>query len=89
MIVAKTIVLMKSFIMDIRILIGVRIRQLRNEKGLSQENLANLAEIDRTYITGVENGKRNISVGVLFRIINALGSSYQDFFNHKSFESEL
>lgn len=74
--------------MDIRVLIGSRIRQLRNDKGLSQENLANLAEIDRTYMTGVENGKRNISIQILLKIITALGTSYKDFFNNKSFEDE-
>ena len=71
--------------MEIRKLIGNRILELRREKGLSQESLANLAEVDRTYMTGVETGKRNISVQILFKIIIALGSSYKDFFNHQSF----
>lgn len=71
--------------MDIKKIIGQRILELRKEKALSQENLANLSEVDRTYMTGVENGKRNISVEVLLRIITALGTTYKDFFNHKSF----
>jgi len=74
--------------MEIQQLIGIRILELRKEKGLSQEALANIAEVDRTYMTGVETGKRNISVQVLNRIIVALGTSYRDFFNHKSFANE-
>jgi transcriptional regulator with XRE-family HTH domain len=71
--------------MDIKKNIGERILELRKEKKLSQESLANLAEVDRTYMTGVETGKRNISVEVLLKIITALGTTYKDFFNHQSF----
>ena len=74
--------------MDIKNLIGNRIKELRKEKKLSQESLANIAEVDRTYMTGVENGQRNISVQVLLKIILALGSTYKDFFNHSSFGNE-
>lgn len=74
--------------MDIKNLIGQRILELRKEKSLSQESLANLAEVDRTYMTGVETGKRNISVEVLLRIITALGTTYKDFFNHQSFNGK-
>ena len=42
--------------------IGNRIRDLRSSMGLSQEKLALKADLDRTYIAGVENGKRNLSV---------------------------
>ena len=48
--------------MDINIKIGDRIRELRKEIGLSQEALANIAEVDRTYMTKVETGKRNVTV---------------------------
>ena len=71
--------------MEIKKLIGNRILELRREKGLSQEALANIAEVDRTYMTGVETGKRNISVQVLLKIIVALGTNYKDFFSHQSF----
>lgn len=73
--------------MEIRKLIGNRILELRKDKGLSQEALANLAEVDRTYMTGVETGKRNISVKVLLKIITALGTNYRNFFDHPSFEN--
>jgi transcriptional regulator with XRE-family HTH domain len=71
--------------MEIKNLIGKRILELRKDKGLSQEALANLAEVDRTYLTGVETGKRNISVQVLQRIIKALETSFKDFFCHEDF----
>jgi transcriptional regulator with XRE-family HTH domain len=74
--------------MEIRKLIGNRILELRKEKGLSQEALANIAEVDRTYMTGVETGKRNISVMILLKIIVALGTNYKEFFNHHSFGSD-
>lgn len=71
--------------MDIRLAIGNRIRDLRKQKSFSQEALANKADIDRTYMTSVENGKRNISIINLEKIINALNISLADFFNDKEF----
>lgn len=60
--------------------IGHRIKQLRNEQELSQEKLALKAELDRTYLAGVELGKRNISLKSLEKIVNALNVSFEDFF---------
>lgn len=60
--------------------IGNRIRFLRSGMGLSQEKLALKADLDRTYLAGVEKGKRNISVRSLEKIINALDVSFQEFF---------
>ena len=60
--------------------IGKRIKEIRSEKGISQEKLALKAEIDRTYLAGVENGKRNLSIKSLEKIINALNVSFHDFF---------
>lgn len=71
--------------MDIKWKVGQRVKQLRLELKLSQEGLANKAEVDRTYMTDVENGRRNISVEVLERIIRALEVSYAEFFNSKEF----
>ena len=58
--------------MDIKILVGKRIRELRNQRGISQEELADLASLDRTYITSIERGKRNISIVNLEKLANAL-----------------
>ena len=60
--------------------VGQKIKQIRNEKGLSQEKLALKAEIDRTYLAGVEQGKRNPSIKSLEKIVEALGISFQDLF---------
>lgn len=60
--------------------VGQRIKDLRTEIGISQEKLALKAELDRTYLAGVENGKRNLSLKSLEKIINALEISFHDFF---------
>jgi len=52
--------------------LGANIRSLREQQGLSQEQLALIAELDRTYIGGVERGERNIAVLNLCRIALAL-----------------
>ena len=62
--------------------VGARIRELRNDRGLSQEKLALAAGLDRTYIAGVENGKRNISIVNLEKIIVALNSTFSMFFEN-------
>ena len=67
--------------MDIRTKIGLRIKELRKAKGLSQEQLALKAEIDRTYMASVENGKRNVAIVNIEKIINALDITFQDFFS--------
>ncbi|MEI6143817.1 MAG: helix-turn-helix transcriptional regulator [Mariniphaga sp.] len=66
--------------MNIKEKFGLRIRELRKKNGISQEALAFKAGIDRTYMTSVENGKRNISIENIKRIIDALEISFQDFF---------
>jgi len=73
--------------MNIKEKVGQRIRILRKELNLSQEALALKSEVDRTYMTDVENGRRNISVEILERIISALGVSIATFFNAKEFKS--
>ena len=67
--------------MDIKILVGKRVKELRNTIGISQEELAARAELDRTYITSVECGKRNISIVNIERLANALKVSLHEFFN--------
>lgn len=55
-------------------LVGARIKQLRVQKGLSQARLAELAELQDSYIGGVERGNRNISLNSLEKIMSALGA---------------
>lgn len=72
--------------MDIKLKIGHRIKELRKGLELSQESLAYKAEVDRTYVTDVENGRRNVSVEILERLIKALDISITEFFNAKEFK---
>ena len=72
--------------MDIKQKVGQRIRELRKELGLSQEALANEAEVDRTYVTDVEAGRRNVSLEILKRLVKALNVSFAEFFNSKEFK---
>lgn len=63
--------------------IGFRIRKLREEKDISQEKLANKIGLDRTYISSVEAGKRNISIINLEKIIkDGLNTNLSDFFKN-------
>jgi transcriptional regulator with XRE-family HTH domain len=75
--------------MDINIKIGDRIKELRKAKELSQEALANIAEVDRTYMTKVETGKRNVTVKILDKIIIALGTDFMTFFNDNRFKNGI
>jgi transcriptional regulator with XRE-family HTH domain len=52
-------------------------------RGLSQEELADLANIHQTYLSGVERGKRNPTVTVLQRIAEALGADIADLVNRR------
>jgi transcriptional regulator with XRE-family HTH domain len=72
--------------MNIKLKIGKRIRELRKELDISQEALAYKSEVDRTYVTDVENGRRNVSVEILERIIAGLNVSVSEFFNAKEFK---
>lgn len=67
--------------MDIKILVGKRVKELRNKLGISQEELADIAGLDRTYITSVECGKRNISIVNIDKLSRALNVTLKEFFN--------
>ena len=60
--------------------IGRKIKEIRNNKNLSQEKLANIADIDRTYLPDIEKGNRKISIQILNKITTALEISLSDFF---------
>lgn len=53
-------------------IVGRNVRKLRKQRGMTQEELAFEAEIDLTYIGGIERGKRNPSLLVMVRIAEAL-----------------
>jgi transcriptional regulator with XRE-family HTH domain len=53
-------------------LVGARIRKARKEKGMSQEGLADAANMDRSYVSGLERGEFNVSLLALAKIARAL-----------------
>lgn len=60
---------------------GRRVRDIRVKKGLSQEGLAEICELDRSYVGGVERGERNVSLVNIRKIADALGISPKEFFD--------
>lgn len=75
--------------MDLKFKIGKRIKALREERKLKQEDLAWQSNLDRSYMNHVENGKRNITIASLEKIvIDGLKMSLSDFFNHDIFNEE-
>jgi transcriptional regulator with XRE-family HTH domain len=62
--------------------LGKRIRQLRHDRGWSQEHLANEAGIHRTYMWGIERGVRNPSLRHLTCVADALGVAIAVLFTH-------
>mgnify|MGYP003243410782 FL=1 len=71
--------------LDTKMRVGLRIKELRNALGYSQETLAYSIEMSRTYFAEVETGKRNISIENIDRIAQGLGVSLKEFFNFDLF----
>ncbi|HEX8547210.1 MAG TPA: helix-turn-helix transcriptional regulator [Cytophagaceae bacterium] len=72
--------------MEIQVEVAKRIKELRKEKGLTQEALAWKSDIDRTFMNHIETGKRNISLKSLQKIVvNGLEMSIATFFSTSQF----
>lgn len=63
----------KSFRMNIREIFARNLRAARHQKGLSQEELAHRAGLDRTYISALERNVYNPTIDVVARLADALG----------------
>lgn len=75
--------------MQIQTKIGLRIKTLREKQKLKQEQLAWQAGVDRTYMNYVENGKRNITVKNLEKIVvDGFKMSLTEFFNDPVFNEK-
>lgn len=59
---------------------GQRLRSIREDKGYSQEAFANLLEIDRSYLGGIERGERNPSLKFIYRICDAIAIKPEELF---------
>ena len=68
--------------------VGLRIREIRYSKKLSQEECSFSAVLDRTYWSSVERGLRNISINNLHKICVFFGISLKDFFDSDIFKRE-
>lgn len=72
--------------MQFRQKVGSRIKEIRAIKQLTQEAVAFSSNVDRTYMNHVENGKRNVTVETLEKIVcEGLDISMKEFFNSKEF----
>jgi transcriptional regulator with XRE-family HTH domain len=68
---------------DAQNLFGLRVKQLRLSRGFSQEELGALANLDRTYISGIERGKRNVSLINIVKIAGALNVHPSQLFDRE------
>ena len=59
-------------------IIGKNVARIRKEKGFTQEDLCGAAEIDRSYLSEIENGKMNVTVKSLVTIAEALDCTLAD-----------
>jgi transcriptional regulator with XRE-family HTH domain len=64
--------------MDMRKLVGRNVGRIRREKGLTQEQLAEVSGFSQQYISGLEQGRRNPTIVTLFELATALGVSHLD-----------
>ncbi len=62
--------------MDMRKLVGRHVARIRREKGLTQEQLAEISGFSQQYISGLEQGRRNPTVVTLYELATALGVSH-------------
>jgi transcriptional regulator with XRE-family HTH domain len=70
-------------------LFGERMRELRKQRGLSQEALALACNLDRTYIGSVERGERNVSLINIQTIADGLSVPARELFNADPIPGEL
>lgn len=73
--------------MDICALVGLNVRRLRNQRRLTQDELAAMSQIDRSYLSEIENGHKNVGVVVLAKLADILEVSPEVFFRPAQSES--
>jgi len=66
---------------DVKINFGIKVKELRMSKGYSQEKFAELSNLDRTYIPGIESGKRNVSLVVIEKIAKTFNVTISELLN--------
>jgi transcriptional regulator with XRE-family HTH domain len=66
--------------MDVRDRVGRNVQRIRREREFTQEDVSHRANVHQTFLSGLENGKRNVSIVVLERIAKALNVDIAAFF---------
>lgn len=79
-------VVAKEATVDIRARIGIRVKELRDARKLSQDSLAYSINMSRSYLAEVETGKRNVSIQNIVRITEGLDVSVKEFFDSGLFD---
>lgn len=74
---------------NINVLFGLMIRQLRNERNISQEELAFECGLHRTYIGQIERAEKNISIKSVEKIAQALGMDVKDLFDFSKLDKHV
>lgn len=69
--------------MNLKEKFGNKIKQLREQKQYSIEFLANIADIDRTYISDIERGRRNVSLLIIEKLAKSLEVNIQELFDYE------
>ena len=64
--------------MDMRKLVGRNVKRIRQEKGLTQEQLAELSGFSQQYLSGLEQGRRNPTIVSIYELATALGVSHME-----------
>jgi len=70
-------------------MIGMRIAELRNSKGFTQERLADKTEISSKYLSSIERGKENPTLDTLIKLSESLGVNIEDIFRFIQIEDSV
>jgi len=66
--------------MDLKQMIGARIKEIRNKKGITQEQLSERMEINPKYLSSIERGKENPTLNTLIKLSESLGVDLSEIF---------
>lgn len=66
-----------------RVAFGLRVRSIRKSRGLSQEQLAEVARLHRTYVSSLERGQRNVGLDNILALARALDVPTAEFFEER------
>ena len=71
----------KTHFMDVKIVFGTRLKHIRLKKKLTQLQLAERSGIERTFISHIEAGHRNVSIDTMEKLFEGLDVSFKQFFS--------